>query len=846
MGTYGYISIIAMFCYCFMLLTFLAAKKDKLVNSFFIMLLAQILWTGGSVFMRMKLWPNYEFWYQVSLLGILLLPYAYDRFINAFSGKNDTKGGILYLCAMTFCFIVNIPTGLLLKPPVLVERDGGQFFEYEVTIWVGVFFLIAALLLMQIFATVWTSCKKSGSMRKQYEPILLGIVLMFFGNLAISFPVFKGFPIDILCGLLNAFLLLYALIRRRLFRLQLLASESVCYGIGLFFSLILFINLSPYLQRLAYTVIPEAAEYYTLIFAVLFLAAYLGFTFIWKLVINNVFVKDELLQAEKLKRYSSAVSKTLCLKDIMDLTIRMLQESLFIDSIYVYIQQYPGGPYRGSYSNRPLSDLSFGLEEDNPVITWLKDNDDLLLYREFKSTVEYKSMWENEKYELEKMGIQCCAGLKDGGQLTGVILFADKNPRYHIGYNEMQMISSITSVASIAVKNARLYEQAYQEARTDEMTGLLNRKSFYEVLNREFEKSKESSLALIIFNVDDFKLYNQLYGEAEGDKCLQKIADIIRSSVGEQGYSARYSGKEFAILLPKYDIFSAKNLASSISHQIYHMNDLSEDYKLKCVTVSTGISAAPYGAKSVKELLDNADLAVYHVKHSGKNGIQIFDMSFQNENCQIADARRTAVYQEYESTIYALTAAIDAKDHYTFSHSNNVAYYATELARYLGMNEDMVEIIRQSALLHDVGKIGIPEDILNKAGRLTEEEYGIIKGHVEASIGIIRHLPSLDYVIPAVIGHHERYDGRGYPRRIAGEDIPATARILCIADSFDAMTSKRCYKSAFSLEKARRILLEEAGRQFDPEMVQVFVRCLDLGQIKIVNGEYSGEDQGKK
>ena len=169
-----------------------------------------------------------------------------------------------------------------------------------------------------------------------------------------------------------------------------------------------------------------------------------------------------------------------------------------------------------------------------------------------------------------------------------------------------------------------------------------------------------------------------------------------------------------------------------------------------------------------------------------------------------------------------------------------MANYATELAKYIGLNEDVVEIIRQAALLHDVGKIGIPEDILNKAGRLTDEEYEVIKGHVEASIDIVRHLPSLDYVIPAVIGHHERYDGKGYPRRISGEDIPLTARILCIADSFDAMTSKRCYKKAFSMEKARQILLEEAGTQFDPNLVPVFVECLDTGRIKIVEGEYSG------
>ena len=157
----------------------------------------------------------------------------------------------------------------------------------------------------------------------------------------------------------------------------------------------------------------------------------------------------------------------------------------------------------------------------------------------------------------------------------------------------------------------------------------------------------------------------------------------------------------------------------------------------------------------------------------------------------------------------------------------------------MGLNKDVVEIIRQAALLHDIGKIGIPESILNKPGKLTDEEYEVIKGHVEASIDIIRHLPSLDYVIPAVIGHHERYDGKGYPRRIAGEDIPVTARILCIADCFDAMTSKRCYKEAISVEVAKERLLAGAGTQFDPEMVQDFVKCLNTGIIKLIDSEYS-------
>ncbi|MCI5901059.1 MAG: diguanylate cyclase [Blautia sp.] len=838
MGTYGYISMIAMLCYGFMLLTFLAAKRNKLVNSFLIVLVGLIFWTGGSVFMRTELWPSYKFWFQVSLLGILLLPYAYYRFTLAFGGVREHKTGKAYLIIILLCFLINIPGGILLKSPELVEKNGVRSFVYDINLNVCVFFFAAAALLIHMFWILYRLCRKNLNMKRQYEPIIAGILVLFVGNMLIAVPFFTGFPIDLLCGLINAFFLLYALIKRRLFRLQLLASPGLCYAVGLFLSLLLFFNLSPYLQELIGQYAPS--RYYPLFYAVLFLVIYTAFTFLWRLLVNNVFVKEELHQAEKLKEFSLSVSRTLDLKEIMSETIRIIKETMDVDSIYICMQEQPQGLYRALYSDKPLNDLSVSLEEQNPMIQWMLLNDEPLIYQEFKYTVEYKSMWESEKNELEKMGLRCCVALKDAHSLTGVILIASRNSRKTLLNVDVQMLSSVSSVASIAIKNAKLYERAYLEARTDEMTGLLNRKYFYEVLNEEFEKNRDGSLALAIINVDDFKLYNQLYGQKEGDRCLIRIADIIRRSVGDSGYTARYSGKEFAVLLPKYDIYSARNLVESVAGQIYEMNNRYSEMKLKSVTVSAGISASPYAAKNVKELVETVDLAVYHVKHSGKNGIQVFDAMFQNVGGIQKKTDHVHIYQEYESTIYALTAAIDAKDHYTFSHSNNVAYYATELASYIGLNADVIEIIRQAALLHDVGKIGIPEVILNKQERLTSDEYEVIKGHVEASIDIVRHLPSLDYVIPAVIGHHERYDGKGYPRRIAGEDIPLTARVLCIADSFDAMTSKRCYKKAYSFDLAIQNLLEGAGTQFDPELVRVFVKCLKEGKIKLVDSEFSG------
>ena len=189
--------------------------------------------------------------------------------------------------------------------------------------------------------------------------------------------------------------------------------------------------------------------------------------------------------------------------------------------------------------------------------------------------------------------------------------------------------------------------------------------------------------------------------------------------------------------------------------------------------------------------------------------------------------------ESLQTTVYALTAAIDAKDHYTFTHSLNVAKYASALAKELGLDAIHQKMVYEAGLLHDVGKIGIPEDILTKTSRLTNEEYSIIKKHVDISINIIKHLPSMTQVIPAIVGHHERWDGRGYPRGIAGERIPIEARCLSIADTFDAITSARPYKRPCDIEFALTELERCAGTQLDPVAAPLFVQMVRKGHHQL-------------
>ena len=178
------------------------------------------------------------------------------------------------------------------------------------------------------------------------------------------------------------------------------------------------------------------------------------------------------------------------------------------------------------------------------------------------------------------------------------------------------------------------------------------------------------------------------------------------------------------------------------------------------------------------------------------------------------------------NTIYALAATVDAKDHYTYGHSKKVSKYATDIAEALHLPEERVSAIHTAALLHDIGKIGVSDQILQKNGPLNDEEWEPIQAHPSMGVSILKHVENLRDCLAAVQYHHERYDGSGYPSGLKGSNIPLDARILAIADSFDAMTSSRPYRDKMTAEDALGEIIQCSGTQFDPEIVRVFAKLI--------------------
>lgn len=839
MNNYEWVSILCVFCYTCLLMTFIPAIGNRMVRSFLGILLAMLLWTGGSYCMRLQLFPSIDFWFHTSILGLFILPYAFLLFIQEYVNHKNRKGNLIWFLLLGVLYIFNVVTEKVIPAPRIEQIGGTQIrFIYDFNWMVSLAFIVFSLVLLHMLGLILIAAKKDKHYRKQLVPIEIGIFIMFLGHVFLLFPLFRGFPTDLLSGFFNAICMIYALSKRKLFRLQLLASRTSCYSITglivLFFSYFIVSGIDYFPSSHD----KSSSIKIMMVFVFLILISTMIIYQLVKKFLSAIFIREELRKSENLKEFTHSVTKTLNVQEILEQLASVIQQTVKAKNVYICVTDNEGN-YTMQHSATSLGYSSFVLTKSHPILSFLKKNDGCISYRRFKRTQSYKSMWEQEKRLFNDWGIEYLLPLKTEEDLVGIVLLSAKGKSEYT-HEDIDFLVSISSVSSIAVKNSKLYEKAFEEARRDELTGLFNRKCFFGTLDVLVEKYKDKSLALAILSIDDFTLYNQLYGAKEGDIALQKIARIIESTLGEDGFAARYKGKVFSLIMPEYDIYRAKMTVDKICEQVKDINSTADNYRLKVLTLSGGICGIPYTASNAQELLYNAELSVYNAKRSGKNTIKVYSVS--DENTQTDGQSQSSLYNsqaysEYAPTIYALTAAIDTKDHYTFGHSKNVAYYAAELAKGLHLDSDHVEIIREAGLLHDIGKIGIPEDILNKPGKLTSEEYEIMKGHVENSIGIIKHLPSLDYVIPAVIGHHERYDGRGYPRRIGGEDIPLSARILCIADSFDAMISKRSYKQSMPLERALRIMREESGKQFDPELAPVFIELVESGTIQVIHSE---------
>lgn len=424
-----------------------------------------------------------------------------------------------------------------------------------------------------------------------------------------------------------------------------------------------------------------------------------------------------------------------------------------------------------------------GYKADNACWNFLKPDGNKMEVEEYPVSIVKATLKPLKKYVL---GI-----LKDSkDNITWVNVNAV--PRFDTYGILKEVVVSFTDISEVVDKENKL---SYA-ANYDHLTGLINRRLFEQKMD-ELQTNGLYPVTIAVADINGLKLINDAFGHDYGDQMLIKAAQIIKASLPDTDITARTGGDEFGIIM-------------------YNTNSEQAEAKIKEIHRNTaGITVQAI----------ELSIAIGYMTKSDSEG-NIYDISKSAEDLMYRQKLIT-IPSMRSNAIHTILSTLYEKDEYSESHSRAVSIISERLATMKKLNFSDVSQVKTAGLLHDIGKTIIPSEILKKTGMLTENEFKIMQNHSEIGFRILNSSTELRTISNIVLNHHERWDGSGYPRGIKGEEIPIESRIITIADSFDAMTSNRPYRKAFSVDVAKKEIIDKSGSQFDPSLVRIFIDNFD-------------------
>ncbi len=382
-----------------------------------------------------------------------------------------------------------------------------------------------------------------------------------------------------------------------------------------------------------------------------------------------------------------------------------------------------------------------------------------------------------------------------------------------------------TAQARLSRQTAALLEST----RRDPLTDLLNHGSLVGILAESVERARAAGnpIGIALLDIDNFRLLNDNHGHEAGDQALLVVAETLAANLEPGVELGRYGPDEFLLIAGSTAVAGLEPLVHKLRTALVDLSLRFDETERLPITISAGVATYPDHAGSATSLLSIVVQVLEGAKASGGDTVRMA------ERPDAEDAAETSSFD----VLQGLVIAVDTKDRYTKRHSEDVARYATFIGERIGMPAAELRTLGVAGLLHDIGKIGVPDQILRKPGKLTDGEYGVLQQHVALGDMIVRDLPDVEMVRAGIRHHHERWDGNGYLHRLEGEDIPLIARILAVADAFSAMTTTRPYRKSLGIQEALTRLGDAAGTQLDERLVTAFINGIEQDEAAPLPGD---------
>lgn len=825
------VPLVSFILYSFILMVIMTSNKTKLSKAFSLYVISMMVWSFGSFLMKTDLAPSSIFWNKVLLIGFICVPVSILRFSYILSNSHSKMWIVKWGYLITIILILLGMFGYIVTRAEFI--DGVFYYELGFTAYIVGFF--GGFMYLIALINVIKKVRSHQIPIKRVRLFIIGLSLILFGAVINLNTTLGQLGIDIVLNGINALLVTYSIYRNKFLEINLVVKKGISFVIYYSVLYVIYISIILSLFQFLYVTL-DITNFTTIIIVVspIFILLEPIRRYIERFT-NHIFYRKTTDRNLILKNFSNLISTAIKLDVITESLTSALQSAVDSKDVTILLKNAVKYKLHKSTIDSLLYDDTMVMFE-HPIVNWFEEGQEDLYITDINSRTIFKGLWDKEKDMIKSLNTEIIIPIKYLDDLIGLVVLSGRNDDTPYSEVEVEFIKTIVNNASAIIENAKTYELLKKQSITDELTKLYTHRYFYELGTKWVKSGVFKTFSLAMLDLDQFKIYNDLYGHSAGDLALKRIAEIIDNATRNEDVLIRYGGEEFIVLFPNIVGNDSLEAIDKIRRAIEAEFLLSKDIR-EFLTITAGVANYPAHATSLEELVEFADKAMYLGKSTGRNKAILYDPNQSSYDNEAQNQVEIAIRDAYLSSIYALAATIDAKDHYTFGHSNNVAKLAKELAKKADLSDKDIETIYNAGLLHDIGKVGVPEAILSKPGRLTSREKELMDSHVVQSINIIKHIPNLINTVPAIMSHHEKYDGTGYPRGIKGENIPMLGRCICIADSFDAMTTDRPYKKGLSFDEAKEELKRFAGKQFDPHLVKLFIALIDDKSIGSLNLE---------
>ena len=754
-----------------------------------------------------------EFWFRLMVSsqgGMMVSVFAFARSNIKVRNKWDTVVLIFGIILVSFSLIPN-----LLVSNFHLENG---IISYDLTPYTYIPAIPGFALILYSLASLIRSYRRSFDPIQQNRLLylILGIGVMILGS-TVNFTPLGKYPIDIAANGIAAVLIVYAILRHQLLDIQVVIRQGLVYSIPTILigaTYFLVISLSLNLLHLV-----SGVEIFLLSLVVAMITAILAEPLRVKAqqIIDRMFFREKYNSQIMLQSLSSQTAAVLNLPAITNMILTEVTSTLHLPRAAFFLRDEETGVFHLTthVGLDEIGNLSF--RQNHPMVLWFSNNDHPLGRQEMEVLPQFQSLWKNEWQDLEELNVALFVPIKIQSQLVGFFTWGSKLSEQEFSSEDKLTLTTVANQTAVAIENARLFTE--EQNRRKEIDILYN-------LSHQLASSNDLDTVLKVVTRHTVENIHVTYAriltkEVNGSyKC--------RAIYPEKNLETPLRlGKIESIVAEHYYNWSLKK-GQSIVIDIANPELEKEEKDALFLNHARTLCLCPLrGSDDNIGLLVIGEFDIVRGEPFSPTGVRLINAIADYATSAI---QRAMLHEQLEEnflqTVVSLANAMDARDSYTGDHSQRMADLATRVGQEMNLPETDLDQIHWAAVLHDIGKIGVPDEILNKKGPLTKEEWIIMKEHPMIGGKIVAPVKFLSSVSPLIEAHHEKYDGTGYPNGLSGEDIPLGSRIISVVDAYVAIRDKRIYSESHTHEEATAELRRCSGTQFDPTVVHIFCKTI--------------------